>query len=70
MTVALIVTRPDSEKWQWFTLPVAVEEVYERYWLSGAAATAAVWLPLFQTGCAVEGKDFPALTRELLTLRG
>ncbi|CUI02711.1 hypothetical protein BN2497_199 [Janthinobacterium sp. CG23_2] len=44
--------------------------MYERYWLSGAAATAAVWLPLFQTGCAVEGKDFPALTRELLTLRG
>ncbi|NHZ81280.1 hypothetical protein F2P44_18655 [Massilia sp. CCM 8695] len=70
MTVALIVTRPDSEKWQWFTVPLAVEEVYQRYWMPGAAATAAVWLPLFQTGCPVEGKDFPALTMELLTLRG
>ncbi|MDQ1833818.1 hypothetical protein [Massilia scottii] len=70
MAVALVVTRPDTEHWPWFTAAIAVEEVYRRDWMPGAAATKAAWLPLFQSGCPVEGKDFPAVTMELLTLRG
>ena len=66
MSVALLLTHKDDRRTM---LPVATEEVFERYWVPSSEQLGLEYVPLFQTGVRVTRDDLPLISQELDQLR-
>ena len=49
-------------------VPVATQDIFQRYWLPGSEALGLQWVPLFETGIPLGKDDVPDVLQELRAL--
>ena len=50
-------------------VPIATEEVFQKYWQPGCAALHLRWVPLFHTGLPLQHEDISLVIEELERLK-
>ena len=68
MSVSLLVEYNDPQK-EDLLVPIAAEEVFEKYWQPATARLGLQFVPLFQSGLPIKKNDIPLIISELTRLR-
>ena len=63
MSVCLLIDSPRDPEGR--SVPVATEEVFTSIWQPACRELGLKWVPLFQTGLAIERRDLPEILSEL-----
>jgi hypothetical protein len=69
MSISLAIARPKNREFSINRIPIATLDAYREFWLPGARAIGAHWLPLFESYACVQGKDFEDVSKELVLFR-
>jgi hypothetical protein len=64
MSVALLIV-PRNGGTQRRLTPVATQDVFRVAWLAGATTLGLRWVPLFESGTAIDREDLPDVIQEL-----
>ncbi|MDR9855849.1 hypothetical protein RJP21_19730 [Paenibacillus sp. VCA1] len=69
MSVGVFIVDPVDDFERSFTIPVATESFYRKYWVPAIRELNLQWIALFENGVDLEQEDLPAVLGEVSRLK-
>jgi hypothetical protein len=69
MTVAILLSDPQTQADESFYVPVAGQSTFTEFWVPAAESLGLFWMPLFETGVPISWARIPIVRQEFVATR-